>query len=245
MWPIGQPELAVAVEGPEGGPPRGCACFNSAEDQVLSDGEPAEYYAALEASIGQAARNACDAAVPAGYDHDCYVEAPDGPSLESSHSIGAGACVGDCAYTDECGDPDPYECEEILNGGDETTGAESEDEGILDASAHIHCTDAACEIDEDFARMLWTNPTLLMDERARLVYDSTLARFRLQAVDPNSVAHELGLREGDVIESINGVTIRDLDTALGVYVDNSNASALRVRIARSSQWIDFTYTFTR
>ena len=244
MWPIGQPDEAVDVQRPEGGPPIGCACFNDAEHDVLEDEVPANYMATLQAKIEQAARDACDAQVPAGYDHNCYIVGPEGPQPESPYGDGPGQCVGGCAYTGDCEDPNPYECEAIVGDGD--PGGPSEtggEDGPLNPVDDIFCSGTDCEIDEGFATSLWLDPSPLADEGTRLIYDPSLARFVFDAVGNDTVADQLGFRDGDVLESVNGIIIDDLDAALGVYAQSGTADALRVRVARSSRWIDFNFTF--
>ena len=59
---------------------------------------------------------------------------------------------------------------------------------------------------------------------------------------PGSVAHALGLRDGDVLEQINGSTIDDLGSALQAYVDNQGVDTLEVRVLRGEQWVDFDYS---
>jgi hypothetical protein len=77
----------------------------------------------------------------------------------------------------------------------------------------------------------------------RLIYDAASRRFVFSGVRPGTVAHELGLRNGDVLESVNGTIIDDLDSGLSAFAANENATVLRLRISRSDQWIDFTVTF--
>ncbi len=72
-----------------------------------------------------------------------------------------------------------------------------------------------------------------------------MGRFIFGSVGSGTVADELGFRDGDVLESVNGVVIDDLDAALGVYSNNGQADALRVRVARSSRWVDFSFTLVR
>lgn len=42
MWPVGHPELAEPVMGAFGNPPKGCRCFNAAEQAILTNKTPSE-----------------------------------------------------------------------------------------------------------------------------------------------------------------------------------------------------------
>jgi hypothetical protein len=226
----------------------GCACFNSAENQVLSDEAPEDYAATLSGTIDEAARHACDSLVPAGYDHNCYLDGPGEPQAETPSRIGLGECVGDCAYTDDCGDPDPYECENIVDGrSSEPDGGEtgSESGGGGNLGLYIDCSGDVCDVDESFAAMLWSDPSLLLSESTRLIYQPADRRFVFATISTGTLAAELGFRDGDILDSVNGVIIDDLDTALAVYASNHDARSLRVRVARRGQWIDFTFNFVR
>jgi hypothetical protein len=133
MWPGGHPELAQPVQDDVGKWPKGCACFNFSEEEILEAELPPVKYAAFRAQIAAAARDDCDFYVPVGWDHNCYDEGPDGPVVSDPHSDGSGECVGDCAYAnipkDGCGDdPTPYECEVMYGDGGETGGVTSADD---------------------------------------------------------------------------------------------------------------------
>ncbi len=251
MWPIGYPSAAVDVEDRQGSPPKGCACFNAVEHDILLDGAPAIAYANLLEEIEFAARNQCDFLVPSGYDNNCYDDGKNGSVAETPFSNGPGACVGDCIYTDDCGDPNPYECECLVGqcGGSGETGG-SGDNGSngggvdgLSSGSYISCLQNDCDIDSAFAEMLWDEPTLLLSESTRLVYDAATARFMFYSVGSGSVADELGFQSGDVLESVGSVVIDDLDTALGVFASSRDAMSIDVRVLRGTQWVDFTFTF--
>lgn len=247
MWPIGQPEDAEAVMDVQGAP-RGCTCFNDDESQVLYDKAPESYYDILVASIDGAARLKCDSLVPAGYEHNCFEVGVDGPAIETPFSPGFGVCVGDCTYTHDCGDPTPHECEEIVEGGGDEAGeggdtGTNDFGGALDAPGHVSCAGTDCQIDRGFARSIWDEPSVLLEEHSRLVFDADIARFVFDDVRAGSLAEALGLRDGDVLESVDGVVIDDLDAGLKVYSASTEAPTLEVRIERSGRWIDYTYTF--
>jgi hypothetical protein len=129
MWPPGSPELAVLVEDEADERPRGCACYNLAEEVILEQQVPADKYAEFVADIEYAARNNCDYLVPVGWDHNCYDEGPEGPALIVPTRFGPGSCVGSCGYAKVpkggCGRvPTPYECAALYGEGTDDGGAE-------------------------------------------------------------------------------------------------------------------------
>ncbi|MEM9456824.1 MAG: PDZ domain-containing protein [Myxococcota bacterium] len=186
-----------------------------------------------------------------------------------------GACIGNCKYggppsDGSCPELNPYEC--ATGGGDgemcgttspldtldtgsgdpDSSGGESD--GIdtsggvagLDAYRFITCEGTSCEIDESFAAMIYDDPALLLREDARLDYDSAGRRHVFVDVEPGSVAHTLGFRSGDRLESVDGVMIDGLEAALDVYVQAAHATTLDVRVRRGEQqWLDFEFLFVR
>jgi hypothetical protein len=132
MWPPGRPDLAEPVVDEDGELPRGCICYNDAENEILESQEPLEVFAKFFADLRDAARDDCDYQVPQGWTHNCYDNGPGGPAFITPGSVGTGTCVGDCSYAavpkDGCGpDPSPYECEAEYGGGE--TGAGGDDGG--------------------------------------------------------------------------------------------------------------------
>jgi hypothetical protein len=257
MWPIGQPELAQPVPGSHDAPgPAGCVCLNSAEQETVDFEAPAGQYAVLMAEIEDATRKACDSIVPAGWDHNCFINEGVGAStlgLIKPFTDGYGACIGTCVFAnpppgESCPELDPYQCNEDDgetgdNGGEGESGGSETGGSGLDAGEYIYCAGTECEIDLKFAQMLYENLEMLQSEGTTLVYESRTDRFVFQGVEGGSLAAELGLWSGDILEAVNGTIIDGLDSALQVAAESRDASELRVRVKRSQKWIDFTYTF--
>lgn len=140
MWPVGQPELAEPVLGPDGSVPKGCRCFNDAEGIILGQGVPAPQFQQLFVHIEEDARNECAWAVPAGYDHTCFVTSdPSAPMLAGPYAGESNLdCIGSCSFINpppngSCGDdPNPWECNddgslEPAESGDETSDDDESD----------------------------------------------------------------------------------------------------------------------
>lgn len=273
MWPVGGSfEEAEPILRPDGSSPRGCRCYNDAEHQIFDDEAPECQYQEFLDDLEQAAREECQALVPPGYDHNCWTASGlEASVVEGRFENGAGSCIGNCEYGSpplggSCPNPSPYECatggfgDEGCDSGDDpemSTGAPGQDDtsgnsstggntsgGVLeDIESFIDCQGQDCEIDEAFARQLYADPSPLLDQRTRLVYDSKLRRHVLSNVEPRTLAHALGLRSGDVLESVDEMIIHDLDSALQAYVQLGEATAFEVRVKRGTRWLDFTYTF--
>lgn len=266
MWPAGQPELAEPIPGSHNASgPAGCVCLNSAEQEIVDFEVPAGQYATLMAKIETATRNECDAIVPAGWDHNCYIAQGVGAStvaLTHPFQAGPGDCIGTCLFSDPppgktCPELNPYECNEddgetggesSATGSDSETGGESETggfppgNGLLGAGDYVYCVGNSCDVDLSFVQMLYENVEMLSGEGTTLVFNSSMDRFVFHGVTRGSLAFELGLSSGDVLEAVNGTTIEDLDAALQVAADGRDASEIYVRVKRGRQWIDFTYT---
>jgi hypothetical protein len=265
-WPVGGSiDDAEPILRPDGASPRGCRCYNDAENQIFLDKAPACRFEAFLDELEQAARQECQALVPPGYDHNCWTASgPEASIVEGYFFNGAGACIGNCELGSppaggSCPEPSPYECAtgtggDACDSGDEfdtsdgdsgldDTSGETTGGALLDVDAFVACEGHDCEIDEAFARRLYFDPSPLLDHRARLVYHAKLRRHVLDDVEAGSLAHALGLRTGDQLESIDGMVIHDLDSALRAYVHLGNSTTLDVRVKRGSQWLDFTYTF--
>lgn len=265
QWPIGGSiDDAEPVIYANGATPKGCRCFNDAEDQILEDKVPECQLDKLLDELEQAARLECQALVKPGYDHNCWtVGGADASVVEPMYSEGAGACIGNCEYGNppaggSCPDHNPYECAtgdgggaaggcELEEGADTSTGGGGdESEGAMSEPGEvISCHGNECEIDELFARELYSDPSRLAEQGVRVVYDPDALRHIFKGIAPGSVAYALGLRDEDRLESINDLIIDDLDSALQAYLDARDAKALDVRVLRGSQWVDFTYTFVR
>ncbi|MCA9696294.1 MAG: hypothetical protein KC431_02130 [Myxococcales bacterium] len=192
MWPLGQPELAEAVPPSDDAPgPAGCLCMNDAEQEILDYGVPEAKFQEMLAEIENAARDNCDAIVPAGWDHNCYITEGVGASVPHADPpafvSGKGSCFGSCAFINPppngtCPELNPYECNG--SGDDEGGGGGlGGSEGVGDV---VTCQGNECTIDSDYARMLIDDPGLLSNEDTRLVFDGAKGRFVAQSFGSSS-----------------------------------------------------------
>ncbi|MFA9462046.1 type II secretion system protein GspC [Thiohalorhabdus methylotrophus] len=68
------------------------------------------------------------------------------------------------------------------------------------------------------------------------------AGFRIVNIQPGSIYEELGLREGDVVQSVNGKDIRTPGQALNAYRELKSAEEFKVRLKRNGQDRTLTYS---
>jgi hypothetical protein len=268
QWPVdGSIDDAVPILRPDGSAPRGCRCYNDAELEIFKAQAPQCRFDEFMEDLALATRQECQSLVMPGYDHNCWTTTgPEATNVEGAFAQpGPGACVGNCEYGappagGSCPTPNPYECatgdggDEACDSGDDTetsTGGSGLDDTTGDTSGgvlpnvdtFVSCEERDCEIDEAFARALHADPSPLFHQPTRLVYHTELRRHIFEGVEPGTLAFALGLRTGDRLESVDGVVIYDLDSAVRAYVRLGDASALHVRVKRGAQWLDFTYTF--
>ena len=65
--------------------------------------------------------------------------------------------------------------------------------------------------------------------------------FRLFAIRQNSIFDNIGLQNGDIIQSINGTDLNDPSGALGLMQGLRNAGQLNVTIRRNQQTLNYQY----
>ncbi|WP_176758747.1 type II secretion system protein GspC [Thiohalorhabdus denitrificans] len=68
------------------------------------------------------------------------------------------------------------------------------------------------------------------------------AGFRIVNIQSGSIYEDLGLREGDVVKSVNGQDIRTPSDALGAYRELKNADEYKVRLERDGQEQTLNYS---
>ncbi|MFP4615525.1 MAG: type II secretion system protein GspC [Thiohalorhabdus sp.] len=68
------------------------------------------------------------------------------------------------------------------------------------------------------------------------------AGFRIENIQSGSIYEDLGLREGDVVKSVNGQDIRTSSDALGAYREMKGADKYEVRLERDGQEQTLNYS---
>ena len=93
-------------------------------------------------------------------------------------------------------------------------------------------------------KIVFSNTTILA-RSARIVpsvRNGKPSGFRLYAIRPGSFYYVLGLRNGDAVEQINGMSITTPDKALEVYTRIRNARVVTASVRRKNALLDFIYT---
>ncbi|MCA9687271.1 MAG: hypothetical protein KC457_34240, partial [Myxococcales bacterium] len=147
--------------------PLGCICLNDAEQEILDYGVPPVTYQQMLADIEAVARDNCDATVPAGWDHNCYIDGGAEGSVPNDNPSffdgGLGECIGSCSFihpppNGTCPELNPYQCEaqdggaaDDLGGGDDSaeTGVDIDD---------VTCNGDTCIIGRALAEAAYADP---------------------------------------------------------------------------------------
>ena len=117
------------------------------------------------------------------------------------------------------------------------TGAPS-NTTIPGAEDAIKCSDENnCVVDRAFVNKLLANPAALTKE-ARVVpaiRNGKTQGFKFYGIRPGSLPKLLGIKNGDMVTSVNGHELTGLDQAMGLYAKLRNAGHLSVTIERKGQ----------
>jgi hypothetical protein len=118
-------------------------------------------------------------------------------------------------------------------------------ESTIDVVSGIHCVAAApdqrsigrCEIERKTIDGLLASPASLAPH-ARIVpaiKDGQTLGYKLYGIRPNSLYKLLGFKNGDLVRSVNGREIDNIDTAMATYEQLRTQSEFRVVFERRDQ----------
>ena len=96
---------------------------------------------------------------------------------------------------------------------------------------------ASCTVDKAFVEKLLTNPAQLT-KQARIVpavRDGQTKGYKFYGIRPGSLPKLLGMKNGDLLTSVNGHQIESLDQAMDLYNKLRRASHLSVTLERKGQ----------
>jgi general secretion pathway protein C len=106
------------------------------------------------------------------------------------------------------------------------------------AETAINCSDENnCTVDRAFVEKLLANPASLTKE-ARVVpaiRNGETKGFKFYGIRPGSLPKMLGVKNGDMVTMVNGIELKGLDQAMGLYSKLRNASHLSVTIERKGK----------
>ena len=121
----------------------------------------------------------------------------------------------------------------------EEAGPEKSDREIDGAAEAITC-DAeftSCTVDKAFVEKLLSNPAQLT-RQARIVpavRDGETKGYKFYGIRPGSLPRLLGMKNGDLLTSVNGHQLESLDQAMDLYTKLRRASHLSVTIERQGE----------
>lgn len=102
----------------------------------------------------------------------------------------------------------------------------------------ISCSDENnCVVSRSYVEKLLANPAALTKE-ARVVpaiRNGETKGFKFYGIRPGSLPKLLGVKNGDMITMVNGIELKGLDQAMGLYSKLRNASHLSVTIERKGK----------
>lgn len=83
----------------------------------------------------------------------------------------------------------------------------------------------------------------LQDARAAPVKsaDGKISGFRLEWIAEGSLYHQLGLKPGDVLKSVNGVALDSLASGMQIFEQFRNSSMIRIAADRGGKSVSLTY----
>lgn len=123
----------------------------------------------------------------------------------------------------------------------EEAPTEKSDREIEGAAEAISC-DAdftSCTVDKAFVEKLLANPAQLT-RQARIVpavRDGETKGYKFYGIRPGSLPKLLGMKNGDLLTSVNGHQLESLDQAMDLYTKLRRASHLSVTIERQGETV--------
>lgn len=134
--------------------------------------------------------------------------------------------------------PPPPPVTAVATETEEKPANDREIEGAMEA---IACDESMtnCTVDKAFVEKLMANPAQLT-KQARIVpavADGETKGYKFYGIRPGSLPKLLGLKNGDLLTSVNGHELESLDQAMDLYNKLRRASHLSVTIERKGKQI--------
>lgn len=111
---------------------------------------------------------------------------------------------------------------------------------IPGASDAIKCeSENSCTVNREFIDQLFANPAALT-KQARVmpsIKDGETKGFKFYGIRPDSLPKLLGMKNGDLLTSVNGTELKSVDQVMGLITKLRRASNLSVTIERKGETI--------
>ncbi|MDC0673968.1 type II secretion system protein GspC [Nannocystis radixulma] len=112
--------------------------------------------------------------------------------------------------------------------------------GLVGAEDAIKCeSENSCTVDRMFVDSLFANPAALT-KQARVmpsIKDGETKGFKFYGIRPGSLPKLLGMKNGDLLTSVNGIELKSVDQVMGLLTKMRSASNLQVTIERKGESI--------
>lgn len=113
--------------------------------------------------------------------------------------------------------------------------------GIPGAADAIKCeNENSCTVNREFIDQLFANPAALT-KQARVmpsIKDGETKGFKFYGIRPDSLPKLLGMKNGDLLTSVNGTELKSVDQVMGLITKLRRASNLSVTIERKGETIN-------
>ncbi len=93
-------------------------------------------------------------------------------------------------------------------------------------------------IDRDMLEEVLGDPTTILNQARVIPQDDGLRFFGIR---PNTVFHKIGIRNGDIMNHINGVELSDVERALGLFEELRSQSNFTIDFTRAGQKYTYEY----
>ncbi|EDM81072.1 general secretion pathway protein C [Plesiocystis pacifica SIR-1] len=124
----------------------------------------------------------------------------------------------------------------------ETKGKDKKNSREIEGAADAISCDGdftSCTVDKRFVEKLLSNPAQLA-RQARIVpavRDGETKGYKFYGIRPGSLPKLLGMKNGDLLTTVNGNQLKSIDSAMNLYTKLRNASHLSVTIERKGETV--------
>src|SRR3990170_507337 len=160
------------------------------------------------------------------------VERGEGPeTIKCKKDIGGISSVVSQSQPGQIAAPNRIERRDKSSKEKTQTGAENMD--VREVSEGVY------EVDQKMLEEALSDPNQLMTQARAIPQDDGLKFF---AIRPNSVFFKIGLRNGDVLRSINDVKLDNIENAFSIFEELRGQTHFSMDLSRRGQ--NFTYEYT-
>jgi general secretion pathway protein C len=103
------------------------------------------------------------------------------------------------------------------------------------AAAAVRCeSETRCTIDRAYVETLAIDPTALM-KQARIVpgmHDGTMQGYKLYGIRRGSLPKALGLKNGDLVRSVDGKALTSMDETMKIFTELRHARTFTLELER-------------